>query len=156
VRVDLSRNGGSTWTTLAAAVPNTGSFAWTVTGPTTGSARVRVAWTANTGVLDTSNVNFTIANPFVTVTVPNTNVTWTRGTIRTIQWASNLGGASTVEVQVSRNSGGTWSTIAASAPNTGDFVWTVTGPPTNDARIRVRWTANTSVNDRSNVDFRIQ
>ena len=69
--LDLSRNGGITWTPIAAGISNTGSFVWTVSGPATTVARVRVSWSANSAVKDISNVNFTIAAPFITVTKSN-------------------------------------------------------------------------------------
>ena len=51
-------------------------------------------------------------------------------------------------------------TVAASVPSSGDttgsYTWTVTGPHTSQARIRVVWTANTSVNDRSDTNFAIR
>jgi hypothetical protein len=64
MRVEVSRNGGSTWTVVAASVPNggatTGTFNWTVTGPSTNQARVRVSWNANTAVNDRSDSNFVV------------------------------------------------------------------------------------------------
>jgi hypothetical protein len=63
-RVELSRNGGTSYEVIAASVPNatstSGSFSWTVTGPTTTQGRVRVTWTVNGRVTDISNNNFTI------------------------------------------------------------------------------------------------
>ena len=46
----------------AAPVDNAtkGSFAWTVTGPRSGTARVRVAWTDDLSVSDASDVTFQI------------------------------------------------------------------------------------------------
>ena len=63
-RVELSRDGGATFEIVTASVPNatstTGSYSWTVTGPATTQARVRVTWTVNGRVTDISNKNFTI------------------------------------------------------------------------------------------------
>jgi hypothetical protein len=63
-RVELSRDAGTTYEVIAASVPNTtatsGSFNWTVTGPTTTQGRVRLTWTGNSRVTDISNSNFTI------------------------------------------------------------------------------------------------
>ena len=57
--IDLSRDGGVTWPeTLADGTANDGSFTWTVSGPATAQARVRV--TTGEGA-DTSNASFTIA-----------------------------------------------------------------------------------------------
>ncbi|MEK7752986.1 MAG: SBBP repeat-containing protein, partial [Acidobacteriota bacterium] len=75
VNVELSRDGGSSWSTLSAAFKNTGStastFNWVVTGPATTQARIRVSWTSGPAS-DSSDVNFTFAAPFITVTAPNT------------------------------------------------------------------------------------
>jgi hypothetical protein len=159
VNVELSRNGGVSWETLASGVPNTGSFSWTVAGATTTAARVRVSWTMNPNVSDQSDANFTIATAFVTITVPNTQVRWDIGTIQTIGWTHNLGTAATMRIEVSHDSGATWSLINASVPNnadgSGSYSWTVTGPNTNKARIRVTWNTNPTVTDISNVNFQI-
>ena len=46
VRLQISRNGGSSWTTITSAAPNTdattGAYDWTVTGSTTTAARASV------------------------------------------------------------------------------------------------------------------
>jgi hypothetical protein len=160
VKIEISRNGGSTWTTIIASTPNTGSYNWTVTGGTTTTARIRVSWTTTPTVNDASDVNFTIATGLITVTVPNTAVTWGIGTSQTITWTHNLGPSSNVKLEVSRNAGNNYSLIVASVPNTdgtsGSYTWTVTGPATVQARIQVTWTGNLAVHDRSDVNFIIQ
>jgi hypothetical protein len=160
VTIELSRDGGSTWTALAPSAPNTGSFNWTVSGPNTGSARLRVSWTVNPAVQDQNDANFTIAPPFVSVTAPNTAVSWSIGTTHAINWNHNLGTSATMRIEVSRDSGSTWALISASVPNaaaaTGTYNWDVTGPKANKARIRVSWTSNTAINDRSDVNFSIR
>lgn len=60
VRVELSRDGGTTWTTLFAQVPNTGVQTWMVTGPTTTRARIRVTSLNDPEVTDQSDENFII------------------------------------------------------------------------------------------------
>ena len=160
VRVEISRNGGSTWTVLAASAPNSGTFNWTVSGPTTGAARLRVLWNENPAVADASDASFQIATAFVRVTSPNTRVTWSIGTARTITWSHNLGAGGTVRLEISRNGGSSWSLLNASVPNdsasSGSHVWTVTGPGTSQARVRATWTANTAVTDRSDSNFVIR
>lgn len=42
VRIELSRNGGSSWTTLSNDAPNTGFFDWTAAGAPTSRARIRI------------------------------------------------------------------------------------------------------------------
>jgi len=164
VRVELSRNGGSSWTTIAPSVTNAtataGFFDWTVTGATTTNARVRVVWQANTAINDRSDASFTIASPFVTVTSPNTGVAWTVGTVQTLRWNHNLGTNGVVKVEVSRDGGGAWALIHSGVANngasTGSFDWTVSGPTTTKGRIRLTWTADPAVTDRSDANFTIR
>ena len=106
------------------------------------------------------DTNFTVATPFVTVTSPKSAVRWTAGSTHAITWNHNLSTASAVKIEVSRNGGTTWSVISGSVPNSGakagSYNWTVSGPSTSTARIRVTWTTNTAVNDRGNGNFTIQ
>lgn len=65
VDLELSRNGGGIWETIALGVANTGSYAWTVTGPVTGNALLRVTAkdAADNKGVDVSNAVWTISNP---------------------------------------------------------------------------------------------
>jgi subtilisin family serine protease/P pilus assembly chaperone PapD len=62
----LSRDGGESWEQLASGVTGT-SLAWTITGPATQAARLRVFAIDNRGVMgyDTSDADFTIAGALV-------------------------------------------------------------------------------------------
>jgi hypothetical protein len=62
VSIDISRDGGATWTNLTPAATNAatgGTYSWVVTGPATTTARVRVSWTVNGSVQSVSG-NFRI------------------------------------------------------------------------------------------------
>jgi hypothetical protein len=63
VRIHLSRNGGSTWTTIIATTSNDGSQAWSVTVPTTTQARIKVVSIAKSDVFDISDADFIITGP---------------------------------------------------------------------------------------------
>jgi hypothetical protein len=159
-RLEVSRNWGASWELVAGAAPSTtatsGSFSWTVTGPAAAVAMVRVTWVQ--GGFDGGSV-VAIEDPRITVTDSNGGDTWTIGSARTIRWSHNLGANQMVAVELSRDGGATWSPVVASTPNTGatsgQWAWTVTGPVTSRARIRVRWLANPAVGDQSNGDFTI-
>jgi uncharacterized repeat protein (TIGR03803 family) len=162
VRIELSRNLGATWEVIASAVRNVGpafgTYPWTVTGPATASALVRVTWVDGPAT-DVSNVRFSIAPPTITVTSPNTAVTWGIGTLHVIAFTHNLGPGQRFTISVSRDGGVTWTpltTVAPLLPTTGSYAWAVTGPATSSARIRVAWVANGAVQDVSDVNFRIQ
>jgi hypothetical protein len=162
VSIDSSLDAGATWTSLATSVANganaTGSYAWTVPAPASTTARIRVTWAANAAVTDISNVNFRVANPFVTVTAPNTNVAWTIGSTYNVTFSHNLGTGQALTIEVSRDGAATFApitTFTTTSVTSGTYPWTVTGPATTTARVRVSWLAGTAT-DIGNVNFRIQ
>ena len=63
VKIALSRDGGATWSTLVSSTPNDGSQAWTVSGATSTSARIRITSTSQTAATDTSDADFTLGVP---------------------------------------------------------------------------------------------
>lgn len=60
VHIQLSRDGGSTWTTVISGTVNDGLQNWVVPGPATTQARIRVRSVLDSGAYDASNGNFTI------------------------------------------------------------------------------------------------
>lgn len=62
VRIQVSRNGGSSWTNIFANTANDGTQIWRVTGPATTQARIRVLSVSNTSIRDAGNANFRISN----------------------------------------------------------------------------------------------
>jgi hypothetical protein len=162
VAIDISRDGGTTWTTVNPSFTTTnattGTFGWVVTGPATSAARARVRWSGNPQVSSASPVSFTIVDR-ITVTAPNTAVTWTVGSTRSITWNHNLGTGQVVSIDLSRDGGATYSpitTFTTTSATSGTFSWVVTAPATNQARIRVGWSSNPAISDASDVNFTIQ
>ncbi len=161
VLLDVSRDGGATWSPIGLVVTTaavSGSYPWQVNGPVTAQARIRARLAGDATVFDISDYDFSIIDR-ITVTAPNTAVAWTAGMQKTITWTHNLTAADCVDIDVSRDGGATWTRIASGVPNgaaaTGSYVWTVSGAPTNRARIRVSQTANPAANDVSDADFTI-
>jgi hypothetical protein len=65
VDLELSRAGlGGPWETIATGIANTGTYAWNVSGPVTGDARLRVRATDNSANLaeDLSDASFAISD----------------------------------------------------------------------------------------------
>ena len=158
-RVELSRDGGANWVVLA-AVPNTGNtsgtFNWMVDGPVTTTARVRVVWATNPAVQDESDGNFSVTSR-ITVTAPNTAVTWGAGSRRTITWNHNYGAAQSFDIFFSPDLGGTWQTAATSVPaataTTGSFTVPMSPTVTTQALIRVSPSGSPGDGDVSNNPF---
>jgi formylglycine-generating enzyme required for sulfatase activity len=158
VKIELSRNGGTAWTTLIASTPNDGAHPWTVSGAATSRARVRITSTANgqTGVSDASNANFTLGTAAaITVTSPNGGEVWPLNSTKTIRWTSSgLAAAGYVKIEHSRDGGSTWTTIVLSTPNDGSHPWAVGNVASTRSRVRITGVSPLSgVSDASNADF---
>jgi hypothetical protein len=163
VRVELSRDGGATWSDIAPSVLNTsataGSLNWVVTGPETAQALIRVSSVDTPSVADVSDNVFRIAAPSVRVTDPNTaSIVWTTGTTATVRWSHNLGGKESVRIELSLDGGISYPIVlASSTPCDGSHPITVqSGWSTPAARVRVVWLRDLAVADASDVNFTIQ
>ena len=92
---------------------------------------------------------------------PNTNVRWRIGSPRRIQWTHDLGEDATFRIELDRNDDGNYEEliaddVAVDSPTRGSFAWTVTGPPSGTARVRVSWTDDLAVSDAGDVTFQIR
>lgn len=158
VRIELSRDGGATWTVLASSVKSnvsSGEFSWTVTGPATTSALLRVSWTGGSAV-GVSAAPFTIAAPFVRIASPNGGETWASGSIATVVWTDNLGPNDEVAIRLSQDGGGSYPTLLARMKSVGSYDVAVQSSwLTTSAKVRVTWTKNSGVTDTSDGNFQI-
>ncbi len=62
VKIEISRDGGSAWSTIIASTANDGAHPWTATGPLSNQCRIRVTSTTDGSFTDISNGNFTLAD----------------------------------------------------------------------------------------------
>ncbi len=157
VRIELNRNYPSgSWEVLYGSAINDGSEAWTVSGAATTHARIRILSVNNAIPGDTSQSDFTIAVPYLSLLAPDGSESWLIGSNHPITWAS-AGLSGNVEVTLNRTyPNGFWQVISASVPvQNGSASWTVTGPSTQQARVRVRLLSDTTFTDVSSNNFSI-
>jgi hypothetical protein len=154
VRIEVSRDNGVSWSTVSASTANDGFYSWTVTGPRSTGCRVRLTSVSYLEVTDTSDASFSIVDRHLTVDVPNGGEVWFTQTAANIYWTATDAGA-TVRIEISRDSGATWSTITSGTGNDGDYMWVVSGPVSSDCRISVTSVSYPSVSDTSDADFGI-
>ncbi|MBI5168566.1 MAG: hypothetical protein HZA61_03665 [Candidatus Eisenbacteria bacterium] len=97
--------------------------------------------------------------PTVAVTAPNGGENLLAGASANLTWnASDNVGVSTVDLELSRNGvAGPFTAIATGVANTGTYAWTVTGPGTSTALLRVTAhdAANNGASDVSDAVFTI-
>ena len=159
VRIELSRDGGSSWETLFSSTANDGSQSWTVSGAESSNCRVKIISLGDPSIFDISNSSFTIsaAPPpaIIAVVSPNGGEVWSVGENRTIQWTSS-GVSGNVRVRLNRNyPEGSWETLFSTTANDGSQAWTVSGQPSSRCRIKVSSVSNPSVFDISDENFTI-
>jgi len=62
VKIELSRDGGSTWNGIVESTPVAGNQTWNVVGLATTQAKIRVSAVSGNKVSGTSTANFTISS----------------------------------------------------------------------------------------------
>jgi len=152
VHVDLSRDGGATWTRIQSDVPLNGTssaqIALVAPGPETAGARIRVSWARNPA-LQTTSGTFHLAEPFLRLITPVGRGNYPLCTAMAIEWAHNLGVNEHVHVEQSTDGGATWRTVAHDVANTGanrsTFWEWITTPETHAGVVRVTWSQDQTV-----------
>ena len=154
VKIELSTDGGISWQLVAANASNIGIYAWTVPNLPSSTCRIRISDSADGSPVDIGDTNFTISAPKVTLTAPNGGENWFSGTSRTIRWSSN-GTIASVKLDLSRDNGNAWLSIATSTTNDGSFPWDI--PPGTSATclVRVSDVTDSTRFDVSNSKFSI-
>ena len=62
VKIELQRTTGGSWETIVDSTTNDGSYPWTVTSPTTSTAKIKISKVGDDTIYDESNSTFTIAS----------------------------------------------------------------------------------------------
>ena len=149
--------GGTEVSTIANNTGNDGSYNWDIppgTAPST-NYKVRVYNAADTETYDDSNVNFSILSQSLTVTSPNTNVTWLAGSDHDITWTS-AGGFANVRIQLYKNNSLLETIVESTSNSAGSYTWTIPLlTAANDYKIKIVNIAYAITQDYSNTTFAI-
>ncbi len=154
VKIELSTNGGATYSIIAANAPNNGSYAWAVPNSPSSTCRIRISDPADGNPVDTGNGDFTITNPALILTAPNGGETWYTGTQQNITW-NTVGSISTIKLEFSTNNGTSWQTIVASLANGGSYGWMIPSNPSSTCLVRITDVNDATRTDASNAVFTI-
>ncbi|HBX51921.1 MAG: hypothetical protein A2275_12175 [Bacteroidetes bacterium RIFOXYA12_FULL_35_11] len=154
VTIEYSIDGGNNWLNVIGVTENDGTFAWTVPGTSSNQCRVRVSEYNNPSVFDISDVNFTIAPPFVTLTNMNGGESLTGCSSQSITWSSG-GTSGNFTIQYSTNNGSNWTNITTAASGSA-YTWNpVANVSSANCLIKVFSSANPAAVDSSNAVFSI-
>jgi len=155
VKLEYSTDGGATFpNVMTASFSNTGSFSWTIPNTISSAVKVRVSDAADASASDVSDANFKIRGA-VTVTAPNGGEIFSVGESRSITWTTS-GTIPNVRLEYSKDNFVSLVLIAASAPGTGSYAWTIPDDISSTVKVRITDAADSTVFDDSNAAFRIQ
>jgi hypothetical protein len=146
VRIELSSNAGSTWSTIVAGTPaSTGSYSWAIPGNQAAgtSYRIRVSDSANVVTSDASDASFTINAPPSVTSAPVSNSPTCPGT--PVQFNASATGtpAPTTQWQISTDDGATYADIAGAT--TGSLLVDAPTLAMNGYRYRAVYSNNCSI-----------
>jgi hypothetical protein len=142
VRISISTNGGTTFSTLVASTANDGTEAVTIPNTPTTTARIKVEAVGNI-FFDISNTNFTITSGSSCVSPAGLTASAITATSATVAWTA-VSGAVSYDVDYKSSSSATWinaatGTTAISAGLTG-----LTGGTVYDYRVRTNCAGSSS------------
>ena len=158
VKIELSTDGGATYSTVVASTPNTGSYSWTVNNVNSTQCRIKVSDAIDANPVDVSNANFTIQQPppDLAVVRPNGGEGWLIGTAQEIQWSGpGIAIIPIVNIYYSVNGGDAWKTVVLGTANDGSYTWTVPNEITNRALVKIEDGSDGLPTDQSNAFFSI-
>ncbi len=161
-RVQISVDGGTTWSDASSLTTVQGANSVTVSTPgtTTAQALVRVISTLNAFEADTSNAVFSLVNPVVTLLAPNGGESFVPTDTAKLRWSSQfVDPGMRLTLEFSSNGGASWASIAddvttTNIPGNNGIDWIIPDAPTADGLVRVRVKGRTDA-DTSNATFRI-
>ncbi|MBK6767364.1 MAG: T9SS type A sorting domain-containing protein [bacterium] len=129
------------------------SFLWTVAGPATEFAALRVRLAGESAVFDTTDVPIAIHLPSVTVTEPNNGGSYDVDTEIRIRWQSE-GLPSGVSIGLWRGAPvNRLDTLYVATENDGEEFWTITGPAADSCYVIITAENDSSIHDLSDVPF---
>jgi len=155
---------GTTWKTVAASTPNSGTYPWTIPDDHTPIAKVRITSLGWPVITTQSPATFRIGGT-ITLTKPTggERMIISTATADNITWTS-AGNMPNVKIEYSRN-GSTWSPVLESegtandgiVANDGKFTWTIPdeATTTNSCLIRVSDSADSATVSTLATPFRI-
>jgi hypothetical protein len=90
----------------------------------------------------------------ISVTSPNGGESWEAFSSHAITWTSEAS-VGPVKIEYSTNGGLNWSTVTDSAPNTGNYSWTIPNAPSSSCQVRISEAAGGDPEDTSDGTFTI-
>lgn len=142
VKISISTDGGTTFSTLVASTPNDGSEVVTIPNTPTTTARIKVEAVGNI-FFDISNANFTITAGSSCVSPAGLTASLITTTSATIGWSA-VSGAASYGADYKLSSSSTWTSAATATTATSVSLTGLTAGATYDYRVRTNCSSGNS------------
>jgi arylsulfatase A-like enzyme len=137
IRVELSTNGGVSWTTIFPDLADDGIKQWVIPNTPSNNCLLRIMDTDGLPS-DGSDGSFTIGGEEFRLTSPNGGENWQVGSTHDITWSTFSGATSgRVRIELSTNGGASWTTIFPNLIDDGIKPWTIPNTPSNNCLLRI-------------------
>lgn len=148
IRIELSDNGGESWSTLADNVPaSSGSFELTLPVKVSTSCKIRISDVSDINIYSRNKQNFSIYDEQSLGLATSVASTVQSGTILPIRWTSK--GIKNVTLEYTLNEGQNWNFIAELNAELSCYKWTVPGGAATGCKIRISDASNHSLSTES-------
>ncbi|HPN36793.1 MAG TPA: hypothetical protein PL041_00230 [Melioribacteraceae bacterium] len=155
INIEYSTNSGTDWLSIANnIVPTDTTYAWTIPDTESDNCRIRIYDNTAPIIGDTSDNNFSIFKPFITVVRPNGGERFKVGGTETVNWNSK--GVTAVSILLSTDNGLTWDPIVNTLGGTGSYNWTpIPDKVSTNCKIMIRNANEPTMFDVSDAVFEI-
>ena len=125
--------------TTADSAAGSNSYSWTVPYDLSTTIRIKIQDASHSAVYDTSDTDFSVVIPTVTITAPNGAESWYAKESRNITWTSEGSVKdNSIALKYSTDSGSTYpNSIAAGEANDSTYAWTVPFDITAAAKVKI-------------------
>lgn len=152
VKIEVSTNGGGSWTSLVTSIFNTGVYGWKIPNSPYNTYRIKITDVDNATITDMSNNNFSVTSS-INVIYPNGGEVFVVGEEQIISYGATSG-ISELKIQYSTNNGSNWTSIVTAA-NDSSIIWNIPNKPSTQCLVRITDNAVATVYDVSDDTFAI-
>jgi hypothetical protein len=153
VKIQLSRDNGSSWEPVGTKLGYTGTFSWIVNEPSSNQCMMRVEDQNDPTTFDDSDDLFVIYN--LHLLAPNGGEQLIANQTYQIQWESD-DPSKNVKLEFSADAGGQWGTIIEQTTNFGQYNWIVPDISSDGCLVRVSYADDLLKTDNSDAVFSIR
>ena len=155
IKLEYSTNNGTSWIIINDSISaSSGNFSWNIPIVSSLLCKVKISSVNNPSLNSVSNNTFSILQPALSLTSPNSGETWITGEVHNITWNST--DITALRIDYTTNNGASWNNISPNtAAGTGSYAWTIPNVQSSNCKVKIADVNNSINNDQSDNIFTI-